>query len=299
MTTATATPASDTIAVVLTATRIEQVLDPRDRDAYRKAASLIHPDRCDDPRANDAIARLNAMMDAYRDGTPMVDEAGDVRWNGWWARYHGDRDLVRASAASFARLTAMRDEASLSFRKYLPATCGEADGAVVATFAQRAVPLAALPRPLPQVHVNWVLSRMLEFSAWLAQSGFSHGCLNPESVFVIPENHGIQVPTFYLLTPLGDRIRGVSGRYAPWYPAAALKAKRSTATVDIELCKRTAALLLGDPSGNGAVLRRDPGVNRAVLDFIMTSHDDPGAAWRQYREILKKEFKSEFHTLDA
>lgn len=299
MSTATATPASDHIAVVLAAKRIEQVLDPRDATAYRAFAAKIHPDRCDDPRANDATATLNAMMDAYRDGTPMTDEHGEVRWNGWWARYGGDRALALDSARSFAKLAALRDEASINFRKYLPATLAENAGTVTATFTQRAVPIAALPRPLPQVHVNWVLSRMLEFSAWLAQSGYSHGCLNPESVFVIPENHGIQVSSFYLLTRLGGKMRGMSGRYAAWYPSSAVRAKTSSTTVDVELCKRTAAALLGDPSGNGAVLRRDPSVNKAVLDFIMTSHDEPGAAWRQYREILKKEFKSEFHSLDV
>lgn len=292
---ATTVSAADIIAVVMIASRIEQVLDPREKDAYRRAVALIHPDRCDDPRANDAVAKLNSMMDAYRNGTPMTDESGAVAWNGWWARYSGNRDLLASSASSFRKLTALRDEASMSFRKYLP----EAVSAEEVTFSKRSVPLCALPRPLPQVHVNWVLSRMLEFSAWLAQTGFVHGCLNPESVFVVPENHGIQVATFYLLTPAGSKLRGVSGRYSSWYPVSARRTKTATPEVDVECAKRTAAFLLGDPSGVGATLRRAPAVNKAVLDFILTSHTDPGAAWMQYREILKKEFKSEFHSLDV
>ena len=236
------------------------------------------------------------MRDTYERGAPMTDEAGPVRWNGWWARYSGDPSLLRESVRGFEALAKRTDAASLSFRKYLPEGIAMEGDEMVVTFSKRSLPLSG--RSMPQKHVNWVLSRMLEFSAWLDGAGYTHCGLNPESVFVVPENHGIQVPTFYLLTAKGSRMKGLSGKYSAWYPPAPLAAKTATPEVDIELCKRTACYLLGDRSGAGVRLRRDPSVSAPVLEFALGHHEEAGPAWKEYRRVLDANFKKEFHTLD-
>ncbi len=287
------------IAKINAASRIEQVLDPRDRSAYRAAMATVHPDVCQEDGALYATTQLTCMMNAYENGRSMADESGEVRWNGWWARYSGEAALLRASERSFRELTSGVDPASANFRKYLPEKCRLEGGGMVVEFGRRAVPLSSLPRPLDQVHVNWVLSRMLEFSAWVSQRGLSHCCLNPESVFVVPETHGIQVTTHYLLSASGGRLAGVSGKYQHWYPHSAVSARTASALVDLEACKRTAAWLLGDDSGVGVSLRTRGDVNKGVLDFILSSHEDATSAWKQYRGVLDREFKKQFHTLDV
>ena len=71
-----------------------------------------------------------------------------------------------------------------------------------------------LDRTLDEKHVRWVLNRMLEFSAWMESIKLIHGGINPDSVLIMPEPHGIQVISFYHLTKLGNKMRTIPGKYA-------------------------------------------------------------------------------------
>ena len=287
----------DAINKILKAKKIEDVLDPFNlKKEYTTLIKLIHPDVCDLPGADQATIKLNKLKDNYEGGISYQDESGEFKTNGYTAIYNGDKDLLQQSFSNFRTLQAFKDESSVNFQKYLPKEINWKGTELEVEFHQRAVPLSGLK--LDQVHVNWVLSRMLEFSSWLNQIGFSHAGINPESIFIVPESHGIQVASFYLLTPLGKKLKGISGKYKNWYSPEVFDHKKAVPSIDLELSKRTGIYLLGDQSGVGIKLKRDSEVNADVLDFMIQHDDDPTATWKKYRKILEKNFEKKFYKLD-
>jgi hypothetical protein len=285
------------------ANRLEQVLDPTNlKIEYFKIAKLIHPDVCKtNPDAGEAMRKLNELKEQYEKGYSGTDEAGKFQMSpgSKIATYDIDQDSHKTSQWNWAALMAFPDEASNNFKRYMPLNMevGKSMGQMKVSFCERVIPMTNLK--LPQIHVNWILSRMLEFVAWLdGQRSYVHCGINPESVFICPENHGIQIATYYFMTKDGAKMTNISGRYQHWYPQSVFDTKIADPSIDLEMCMRTAIYLLGDQSGSGVKLRKDPSINQEMLDFMIAQHSDPVETWRQYRELLDKNFKKEFHPLN-
>lgn len=285
------------IEKIVTAKRIEQLLDVGNfKTEYRRILMKIHPDVCTHPRATEASDKILKLKDLFENGMSIKDESGTFTTKGLETIYAGNFDFLSASFANYNRLMDLKTPASTNFKKYIPKTMGFSGKQLQVKYHQRAVPLTG--HTLPQQHVNWIFSRMLEFAAWMQQEGLVHGGINPESIFVIPENHGIQVSSFYMTTKAGAKPTGISGMYQSWYPPELFKDKIATPSVDVELSKKTAIYLLGDKSGVGIKLRKDPNVHQGILDFLIAKHDDAIECFKEYREVLGKHFKKEFHHLD-
>ena len=217
---------------------------------YKRISKAIHPDVCTHPHAAKAMSKLNALKREFIEGKAFQDDAGLVKSNGKTVRFYGDPALQRVSLLNYLRLKGFKDKASRHFQQYLPARSAVEDDALVMELDTRAVPLRELMDKMgkvPQHHVNWILSRMLEFSAWLSQMGYVHAGLNPESVFVVPQSHGIVVTSFYFMVPEGDRMTQISGKYHPWYPHSVFTEKIARSLIDLELCKKNSGLPAGRP----------------------------------------------------
>lgn len=260
---------------------------------YRAAARLLHPDRCPLPEAADALRRLNELREAYEKRNFFEDDAGPIRASPGKLFFTGERALLEASYRNFLKLKALGSPAALHFHRYLPESMALHSGSLSAAFPLRIVPLSGLE--LPQEHVNWILSRLLEACAWLSQEGFVHGGINPESVFVVPETHGILLASFYHLACRDGMARTISARCRHWYPPELFKNKRAEPVTDLELCKRTAAYLLGDRSGLGVRLQKTH--NKAFVDFLLARHTDAYQCYDEYRKLLKQHFEEKFHPL--
>lgn len=257
---------------------------------YKKIMRIIHPDTCHLPLAGLAAVRLNELKRQHEQGVVYTDESGLFRNNDYTAVYEGDGTLLKKSFENYRRL---RASGSAHLLKYLPRDMQWEGGKLTVCFAYRAVPLSGLQ--LPQEHVNWILSRLLEMVALVEEAGWVHGGLNPESVFVVPETHGIQVVSFYHLAPTGARVSTLCGRYKSWYPARVFEDKLARPATDLELSKKIAIALLGDPSGSGVRLKRSH--HAAFVDFVIRQDDEPYIAYRQYRELLAQHFEKKFHIL--
>jgi hypothetical protein len=285
------------IQKIVAAKRIEQIVDVTNfKSEYRKILMKIHPDVCKHPKATEASDIILRLKDLYENGTTIKDEAGKFTTKGTETVYKGDFDFLKSSFDNYNKLMDIKSPAAANFKKYIPQTMGFSGKDLMAKYGIRAVPLTG--QTLPQKHVNWIFSRMLEFSAWMQQEGYTHCGINPESIFVVPENHGIQVSSFYMMSKIGSKPNGISGMYQSWYPPELFRDKVATPAIDVELSKKTAIYLLGDKSGAGIKLRKDPNVHPAILDFLIARHDDAIECFRQYREVLGKHFKKEFHILD-
>jgi hypothetical protein len=277
------------------ANKIEDVLNMASfKNEFIAIMKQIHPDACTDEGAVEATSKMNIWKDQYENGKPFKDDAGIFKTNGYWADFNTDLPNLKTSVENYNMFQRMKSGADVHFKKYLPKEClCLPDGTYRFVFEKRAIPLSGLQ--VPQEHVNWVLNRMLEYCAYLSQIGFVHCGLNPESVFIIPENHGIQVVSFYHLARKDRKISTVSGRYINWYPSHNVKTKLASPVVDIECAKRIAAYLSGDPSGNGVKLRKTH--NEDFINFLLTQHDNAYECLMQYQQLLRKNFKTRFYSL--
>lgn len=298
---ATAT-AQELIANILKAVSIAEILDLKNYTVeFKNTVKLIHPDVCNHPDAAKATAKLNALLDHYEKGTPGRDEVAEFTTNGYEAVYKVTMDnimMMQWSIDNYKHLAHDGKVKTPHILGYMPKEMifGSivSDNHLTVIFHKRSIPISKLT--LPQEHVNWILSRLLEYSLMLNQLGYVHCGLNPESIFITPENHGIQVMNYYHLTKVNGTVGTVNGNYKDWYPAELFTTKLATATIDLRLAKKIAAYLLGDLSGSGVRLRKDH--NEAWVNFILQRDTDPVACYDNYRRVLKDNFESKFHLLN-
>lgn len=259
---------------------------------YKKALSSLHPDVCSEEGATEAFIKLNELKLAYDKGKIFEDDAGKFEMKNEKAYFKGNFDLLEKSYGNYLLLKDKRDTASLSFHKYLPDSMGLSTDLQL-SFRYKAVPISRLV--LPECHVLWILSRILETCAWLAQIGYVHGGIHPESVFIVPKTHGIILTSFYHLKKVNTKVSTISGKYKHWYPREIFDEKRARTKTDLELAKRTAAYLLGDPSGIGVKLRKTH--HPALIEFLLKQHTNAFECYDDYRKMLRANFEVKFHEL--
>jgi hypothetical protein len=291
--------ATDIIKKIMSAHHLGEILDVKTlHTEYKTIVKLIHPDICKHPDATTAISRLNELKAQYEDGKTFKDHVCKIVSNGYWVRYEGDKDAKVHMFRSLGNWAILDKMKHAHFSKYIPqalVASSEPDQYnLVFNTTQRIVPLTGLK--LPQEHVNWILSRLLEFCAWLAQNGYAHLGITPETVFICPETHGIIIGSFYHMTPIGQKVTTIAGPYRNWYPTKLLKDKIALNGYDAEMCKRLAVYLLGEKSGIGVKLMKTH--SKEFINFITTSHENCYLAFSEYRKLLSTHFPSKFHILN-
>lgn len=263
---------------------------------YRELSKLIHPDICSEPGASDAFTKLGLFKDELENGKTFKDDCGEYKSNGYWCKFKSDLPNLNWSIENYRLFKQLKSEADINFQRYLPMDCIIASDKTSYEFKfdKRAIPLAGLI--LPQEHINWVISRILEYCAYLSDIGFVHCGLTPESVFIVPETHGIQIVSFYHLTRIGNKMKTVSGKYTNWYPAKVFSEKIATPQVDLEMTKRIGAYIMGDKSGIATRFRKTH--NENFINFLTQTHTNAYVCYTEYRKMLEDNFKKEFHLLN-
>jgi len=289
----------DVIEKVLKSNKPQDIFNGDWKATYKSYSMLIHPDTCKHTDASDAMAKMNSYKEILENGVQYRDEAGDFRVYEKKVVYKvtdENRKLLRKSFENFKLLKSKTDKSSVGFHRYLPESMRLGQNQLVITFKDRTVPLTG--EELPQIHVNWLFSRMFELSLWFRNIGYSHMGLNPTTVFVVPETHGIMVISFYHMTHLDQQAKTISAKYKMWYPTNLFMKKIATQDIDLELCKKIALYLLGDRSAAGTKLKREPEVHQEILTFLLTKHQNEVEDYKQYRELLSKNFEKKFYPLD-
>lgn len=283
------------IQKILGATTLQDVLDVSKLDQeFDQVIKQIHPDKCTLPNAHEATCKLNELRTLFKKGKVYVDDVGEYRTNGFFVEFSGDPSFLKRSLDMYTQLKSRTDSSSLHFHRYLPEYMEIKGDILSVKLSQRSIPLSQLQ--LPQEHVNWILSRILECVAWFAQIGYVHAGLHPESVFVVPETHGIIVTSFYHMVPVGKPLKTISGKYQHWYPASTFDTKIAQEIIDIELAKKIAIYLSGDPSGSGIRLKKTH--HPEFLDFVICQHDEAFAAFKEYRNLIDTCFEKKFYPLN-
>jgi hypothetical protein len=270
---------------------------------YLYLLKMIHPDVCSLPKAHEAVQRLIQFKSEMEAALRIEDDAGFMHiLDDFTVAFSGDKVVLQKSLNNYRILMNRTDVASNHFKKYLPSEMFfENDKLIVrSNFKMTPLPIlsgsAISKKTIPQHHVTWITSRLLEFISWIQQIGYCHAGINPESVAVAPDTHGIVCLSFYHLQPLGSRLQTLSGRYQNWYPSVVFDEKKAISYIDTSLVQRTAIYLLGDSSGNGIKLKRTH--NEALIDFLTQPHHDTFSTYDKFRKLLRLEFgKPTFHPM--
>ena len=282
---------------VLSASKPEDIFSFRNyQQEYLDMVKVLHPDVCQLAQAGKAVAKLNEyrqQMDKYFKGE---DEAGSFRLAGEnEIHFQGDAALLSQSYQRYQMLMGLGDAAANHFKKYLPESMLLAGNELKVICKHRILPLTHIT--LPHEHVDWILSRLFEFITWLHQTGYCHLGIHPESVFIVPETHGIIFISFYHLTPINQKPDSLAGQYINWYPAIIFQQKQAIPYIDISLAQRLALYVLGDKSGNGIMLKKTE--NPQLIDFLITPHYHSLQTYEQFRQLLLQLFgKPIFHPLN-
>ena len=262
---------------------------------YKQMAKIIHPDVCHEPGAKDALTKLNQWKEELEKGKIHYDDAGTVTFKILNCSIEGNQPVLQQSLNNFNKLKLFKEKIDIDFQRYIPnkalLTPNNDKSNLDLSLTNRCIPISSIGI-LPQGHVNWILSRMLEFIGYIHKKSYVHAGINPDSVYVEPKNHGINVISFYHMAEVNKKLSTASGKWIYMYPDHIKTKKIATADIDIELCKRTAVWLLGDKSGIGTCLRKTH--NTAFLDFINKKHDDPIEAFFDYRKMLENNFERKF-----
>lgn len=285
----------DIIEKINNSNKIEDVISISNfKSEFNDVIKVIHPDKCSINGALEATAKMNLWKDIFENGKQYRDDIGFYKTNGYFVEFNSTEKNLAWSIENYRIFKDLKGQTNEHFKKYIPSE-GKlmADGTFKFIFEKRSIPLSGLV--LSQEHVNWILNRLLEYCTYLSELGFSHCGLNPESVFVVPETHGIQICSFYHLTMFGNKIKTVSGKYRNWYPSNVFTEKIATPTIDIELSKKIAVYLLGDTSGSGVKFRKTH--NEDFINFIISQSDSAYSTLSLYKELLHKNFKKQFHSL--
>jgi hypothetical protein len=266
------------------------------KNDFNSFIQMIHPDKCHLQHAQYASAKLLEFRKALENGVDFNDDAGLVTYFPKCCIFKGKEDLLKLSLKNYNKLISFNNKKDLHFHKYLPNSLELKNKQLVTNFEERALPLSSIKK-LPQEHVNWVLSRLLEISTWFDSHQIYHGGINLDSIFIVPKTHGIIVTSFYHLTEIDKIVKTISGKYKLFYPNVLFTTKKASSFIDIELSKRVAAYLLGDVSGNGAGLRKI--CNEDFINFLLkydvrSSFD----IFKDYRELLKRNFETKFYHLN-
>jgi len=294
--------------IILKATHFNQIC--KSDDDYKKLAKLLHPDRCKDSMANDALVHLNSLRDEAEKGLKFNDESGEYVTTGFTHTWSGNvnKDLLTASYNGYNTLVkemkkVYSGERLDHFMRYIPHNYSLTNDKLSFTTALRCIPLSHMIKkisydPLKYKHYNWVYSRMIEFCVMLESVGIGHNGISPESVFIIPETHGITVSTFFHSKPFNQNLKTLNGRNRSWYPDKVFTNKISEPGIDITLAKKLTISNLGDNSGSGVVLRLNKEINPNVLTYFMRSDNNALNSMKEWREILHNNYKSEFLPLN-
>jgi hypothetical protein len=283
---------------ILKAKKSSDLFSDNWKKEYFGFCNLIHPDHCKNPKASDAMARLSNFKDEITRGIVYMDDSGGFRYFEKQLIYEvtdKNRKLLKKSVDNYNIIKKKAIGKLKNFLKYMPESMVLTKETLTVKFLERTVSITGLK--LDQIHSNWIFSRTFEFALFLQQIGYVHMGFNPETIFIVPETHGIICSSYYHMTPISKRAKTVSTRFKNWYPARLFKNKAATQDIDLELIKKIAIYLLGDISGAGTKLRRDKDINQEMLNFYLTKHDGTFYNYGQYRKLLSKNFERKFYPL--
>lgn len=279
-----------TIRKILDSKKPSDIFDMSNwKTQFREWSKHCHPDHNLDPLARSAFERLVQYRDILEKGFEFSDEVCPrIVFKDKTLTFYGPIDKLKLSYDNFNKIKGSVDPIETPFDRFLPDKM-ELGADCLKVYLQHD-PHLIQGLTLEEKHARWFLNRLLEFSSLLnGRSGFTHAGLNPNSVLICPEEHGIQVVSFYHLTPVNAKMVSAIGihPYRMWYPNEIFTTKKSMPEIDLLMSKHLAVYVLGERSGIGNSLRGS--ISGGLMDYLLTFDDSLIEGYFKYQDLLNKE----------
>lgn len=265
------------------------------RPIFNQAVILCHPDKNSSTEAGVAYEKLLKYKEILEEGIKFKDEHCTITFKDNMLTFVGEPTILKTSYDNY-HLILKSVPSNLHFHRYLPEKMELNGGELKVYLREDSVLIHNLT--LEQKHVKWVLNRILEFASLLnATADWVHVGLNPNSVLICPEGHGIQIVSFYHSKKVNTKLSSVIGMlpYKNWYPSEIFANPIATSEIDLLMAKRIAIYLLGDRSGFGTSLRGKIDID--LLNFLLNFEGDVRDTYLRYQDLLNK-YPRVFHKLE-
>lgn len=277
-----------TIRKILESKKPSDVFDLKTwKTQFREWSKHLHPDKNKDPQAHSALSILLEYKKILEKGVEFSDEFCKILYKDNVVTFHGPMDKLKLSYDNFQLIKDSVDQVKTPFRRFLPEKM-EIESDCLKVHLQHD-PHLIHGLVLEEKHGRWFLNRLLEFSTLLNEKGgYTHAGLNPNSVLICPEEHGIQVISFYHLVPKNAKMRTAIGihPYKLWYPSEIFTTKTSIPEIDLLMSKRLASYILGDLSGFSDNLRKI--LSPELTQYLISYDDTILEGYLTYQKLLDK-----------
>lgn len=302
----------------LTAEHILAVTDPKllwgedSTTRFRELAKEWHPDMCKDPNATKVMDHLMRLREAAKRGLKLEGAKEEtVIIPGGTVHFSLDAITLCSKVPTFEQAKLWIDnlrKLSPDLARRIPEPLLLSPEGTVLTLKRppdtvsMTTVMHKYPEGVPQRHVAWIVSRLLELVMETHKIGRCVcGGLLPESMAVIVDSHGV--------IPLDWRFTIGNDSKLSRLPEALLshvpKDKKARVIIDLAAVNRMAMVLLGDSSGSGNVLllraKKDPeNMAPGFLDWFRGPvSDDPVKHYENYRAMLMEVFgKPKYYKLE-
>lgn len=244
----------------------------KSKDDYKRLISLWHPDHADgDAEVFVHIKKLfNRFIPRFEPiaaigGTNFTSDIllksafdlGEIVIGKGLISYVVDSqylDLARNFNKNIGLLQSAVSKVKPEFEKFLPSTVLFAEdsnsGIIQIPKPQESLRLADVIKyftVLPERHVAWIVSRLLNLCCYLTHIGMSHNNITIDTVFISPQDHTVHLlGEWFYAAPIGDKLLAAPQRTLEY---GHIKDKIGNTKTDLELIKSLARELLGDISG--------------------------------------------------
>tara|TARA_R110000868_G_scaffold320909_3_gene581914 strand:+ start:131 stop:1000 length:870 start_codon:yes stop_codon:yes gene_type:complete len=278
-----------TIRKILDSKKPSDIFDPLNwKTQFQSWVKHVHPDKNPDHLAKEAFEVLMRYKEILEKGHEFSDEfCPKILFKDKILTFYGPMDKLKLSHDNFLKIKDTVDPNETPFRRYLPEKM-ELEADCLKVYLQHD-PYLIQGLTLEEKHGRWFLNRLIEFSTLLNEKGgFTHCGLNPNSVFICPEEHGIQVVSFYHLVPKNAPMKSAIGvhPYKSWYPTEIFATKISVPEIDLLMSKHLATYTLGDNTGFVNTIRGKVSVE--LLDFLLSYDSSLLEGYFTYQKILDR-----------
>lgn len=273
--------AEDLIVKILNAKSPNDIFKGDAIKEFKTFAKMIHPDICKVSNSSTAFIKLKQLLELSKNGKTFNDDIGTITIKGGVVYIKGSYDYLKKSYDNYMTLMKINDPV---FSKYLPAKAELKKDVLIFSSSKNVNLISDIRNPLEQDHVRWIFSRVIEFTSWLDKIGWCHAGINPSSICIVPETHGIMMISFYHMVPINSKLKTISAKFRNWYPTKSIQEKLATRDIDITMAKNLAIYMLGDKSGNGVRLRSK--INPKFVDFLIKKDRISMDVFIEYRKII-------------
>ena len=252
--------------------------------SYRRLAK-VHPDICKEPKAEEAFLRLQTLYDIHKNGSTFVSDLGTVTYYEYGKIViKGKKFILETNLLWWNKLRKIEH-----LIEYLPKEAYlEDDETLIMKYNGYLRNPSELK--IPMVHINWMISRMLEFVGFCFINGIYHNSMNPKAILINPVTHSVIIINYLHCTLVPNPPTTAYKEYASWY-----KDKDSVDALNFNLIAKTAISLMGDKTGIGNKLLLEKEVNKVVLKFLQERRTSPiPYTYLEYKKMLLTVYENKF-----